>query len=99
MGSDIVDFQRSKPFYPMQYDRDHSYMKDRAYWLYMIMFIGVMSYGAHKIEYERLRLQRWKRMDSLDSIPPHHLHNRGGVLIEKQFYGVEKYYRDSDAHD
>lgn len=33
MNSDIVDFQRSKPYYPMYYDRDFNFMKDRSYWL------------------------------------------------------------------
>jgi hypothetical protein len=33
MGSDMVDYQRSKPYYPMHYDRDQNFMKDRAYWL------------------------------------------------------------------
>lgn len=33
MNSDIVDFQRSRPYYPMYYDKDFNFMKDRSYWL------------------------------------------------------------------
>jgi hypothetical protein len=33
MGSDIVDFQRSRPYYPMHYDRNFEFLRDRTYWL------------------------------------------------------------------
>jgi hypothetical protein len=33
MNSDIVDYQRSKPYYPMHYDRNMQFMKDRSFWL------------------------------------------------------------------
>ena len=33
MGTDIVDFQRSRPYYPMYYDRNFEFLKDRSYWL------------------------------------------------------------------
>ena len=32
MNSDIVDFQRSRPYYPMHYDKDFNFLKDRSYW-------------------------------------------------------------------
>ncbi len=33
MGTDKVDFNRSKPYYPMHYDRDYNFLKDRSFWL------------------------------------------------------------------
>ena len=33
MNSDIVDYQKSKPYYPMYYDRNMEFMKDRSFWL------------------------------------------------------------------
>ena len=33
MNSDIVDYQRSKPYYPMHFDRNMQFMKDRSFWL------------------------------------------------------------------
>jgi hypothetical protein len=37
MGSDIVDFQRSRPYYPMHYDRNFDFLKDRTFWLGLIL--------------------------------------------------------------
>lgn len=33
MNTDIVDFQRSRPYYPMHYDRDFNFLKDRSFFL------------------------------------------------------------------
>lgn len=33
MNSDIVDYQRSMPYYPMYYDRTFEFMRERSYWL------------------------------------------------------------------
>jgi hypothetical protein len=38
---------------------------------------------------------RTDRMENLKDKQPHHFSNRGGVLIEKQFVGFEKYFRNS----
>jgi hypothetical protein len=31
-------------------------------------------------------------------MPAHHFHNRGGVLIRKQFAGFEKYHKNHNDH-
>jgi hypothetical protein len=31
MRSDQVDFERDRPYYPMHYDRDFNFLKDRTY--------------------------------------------------------------------
>jgi len=38
----------------------------------------------------------WNRKEHLKDMPAHHFHNRGGVLIKKQFVGFEKYHRNGD---
>lgn len=37
MGADRADFLRTKPAYPMYYDRDQNYAKDRDFWLKFIL--------------------------------------------------------------
>lgn len=34
-------------------------------------------------------------MSKLQDLPEHHFSNRGGILIEKQFLGYEKYFRNA----
>jgi hypothetical protein len=50
-----------------------------------------------KYSIEANRWMRWDRMENLKDKPAYHYSNRGGVLIEKQFVGFEKYFRNS--HD
>ena len=38
----------------------------------------------------------WQRREFLDEVPAHHVTNRGGVLLKKQFMGFEKYHQNSD---
>jgi len=52
MNSDKVDFNRSKPFYPMYFDRNHEYMHDRSFWLKMVLFLGALSYFGTKVGVE-----------------------------------------------
>jgi hypothetical protein len=56
MGSDIVDFQRSRPYYPMYYDHNMNFMRDRSFWLgfLLLTFFGV--YASYKYYYE---VHRW----------------------------------------
>ena len=35
-------------------------------------------------------------MQNIESLPGHHFHNRGGVLIQKGFIGFEKYHKNLD---
>lgn len=32
-GSEQIDYNRSKPYYPMHYDKDFDFRKDRSFWL------------------------------------------------------------------
>ena len=59
--------------------------------------MGLLTYGNKKYIYERDRKRRTERMQDLENLPAHHFNNRGGVLVQKQFVGFEKYYQNSDA--
>ena len=36
------------------------------------------------------------RMEGYKNMPGHHFHNRGGVVVLKDFVGFEKYYQSGD---
>jgi hypothetical protein len=48
MGTDKNDFQRTMPGFPMHYDTDFNYSKDRDFWLKFILLMGFVSYGAKR---------------------------------------------------
>lgn len=92
MGSDIVDFQRSRPYYPMHYDRDYNFLKDRMFWMSFIMGTAAVVYFSYKFGYEVDRWRMWTRKEKIETLPAHHFINRGGVLFEKEYIGFEKYH-------
>jgi len=52
MGSEVPDYQRSRPYYPMYYDRDFNFWKDRNYWL---VFNSLLNFlGVHHVVLARL---------------------------------------------
>jgi len=91
MNNDKIDHNRSKPFYPMYYDRNHEYMADRDFWLKMCILIAGTSYMIAKVTIESDRRKMWARMGSIEDLPGDQFYNRGGVLIKKQFAGFEKF--------
>jgi len=46
------------------------------------------------LESDRARMTQ--RMEGYKNIPGHHFHNRGGVIVLKDFIGFEKYYQNGD---
>jgi hypothetical protein len=96
MTSDKADFLRSRPAYPMYYDTDFTYMKDRDFWFKLLMGFAVGSYAYNKIWVERDRARRTARMNGYKDLPAHWFHNRGGVIVMKQFTGFQKYYKNGD---
>ena len=96
MQSDKVDFQQTKPSHPMYYDRDLDFMKDRSFWLRMILLslFGLWVWGKYGVE--RARWMRWERVEKIEDLPEHHFHNRGGVLVKKQFAGFEKIHKNKE---
>ena len=96
MNSDKFDFNLSRPSYPMFYDRDFLFSKDRRFFLSLILGFTALCYIGKKIPYEMDRMQRDDRMSNLKDMPAHHFNNRGGVLIRKKFIGFEKYHRNTE---
>jgi hypothetical protein len=97
MGSDIVDYQRARPYYPMHYDRNMDFRKDRSFWFLFILGSFGMFYLSYKIMYEQDRWTMWTRREHIHELPAHHYINRGGVLLEKEFVGFEKYHTNDKS--
>jgi hypothetical protein len=96
MNSDSVDFNMSKPIHPMHYDNDFNFMKDRNYWLSIFMLLLGGYYLKARLTVEKDRWHMWNRKVNMDKIQPHHVHNRGGILIKKAFVGFEKYHKNNN---
>ena len=87
MGSDIVDHQRTRPYYPMFYDNNFNFMKDRTFWLGFLIMVSALVYINYKQMFEFDRWRMWTRREHMKELPAHHFINRGGVLMEKEFGG------------
>ena len=96
MQSDKVDYTMTRPSHPMFYDRDFSFMKDRVFFMRLILAFLFGVYGFGRMYVERDRMMRWDRIENLSEMPAHHFHNRGGVLIKKQFAGFEKIHKNGE---
>jgi len=96
MTTDKADFNRSYPAYPMFYDKDFDYTKDRAYWLRVLLGLYLGTYVYRKMHCEYRRYRQNQRIEGFPTIPAHHFNNRGGVLVLKQFTGFEKYFQNGE---
>lgn len=78
----------------MYYDREMLFQKDRSFWLALLLAMmgGMFVKARYAVEKDRYRM--WDRKENLENMPAHHFHNRGGVLIKKQFVGFEKYHKN-----
>lgn len=92
MGTDIKEFNMSMPAHPMHYDTDFNYKKDRAFWLRLILCMMGATYAKNRWDMEVGRHRMTQRMEGYKDLPGHHLNNRGGVVVLKNFAGFEKYY-------
>ena len=96
MLSDKDSFNMTRPTHPMYYDRDMDFRKDRSFWLLLCLGIIGGFYLRDRYYCEINRMARWDRMQNIENLPAHHFHNRGGVLVKKQFAGFEKYHKNVD---
>ena len=98
MGTDKAMFNKSMPGYPMFYDTDFDYRKDRVFWFRFLVGALLLNYGIAraKLEYDRVRMR--DRIDGFPNQPAHHFNNRGGVLVHKQFQGFEKYHESFGSY-
>lgn len=98
MGTDKVDFNRTMPAYPMYYDHEHNYRKDRDFWLKFLLGATLASYGVKRVQLEYDRARMTDRLDGFPNALGHHFNNRGGVVVKKQFTGFEKYHASSEDY-
>jgi len=96
MGTDKADFNRSIPSHMMFYDTDFNYRKDRDYWLKFLLGMVAGTYVLKRIRLESDRSRMTERLEGYKNIPGHQYHNRGGVIVLKDFIGFEKYYQSGD---
>lgn len=96
MNSDKVEFNRTRPQHVMYYDRDFGFMKDRSFFLSLILGMLGFFYVCKRYTVEQKRWAMWERRENIEDLPAHHFNNRGGILIKKQFVGFEKYHRNLD---
>ena len=80
----------------MHYDKNMDFLKDRSFWLCLLLGLFGGLYAKNKWACETSRWTRYDRMENLENMPAHHFNNRGGVLIKKQFAGFEKYHKNVD---
>lgn len=98
MNTDKTEFMRAQPYYPMYYDRNWNFIRERYYWLnlLLLMFGATVLKGRYEIEKERWT-QWWRKERFEQEAIPHHYVNRNGVVLEKEFVGFEKYYQNDAA--
>ena len=94
MQSDKVDYTMTRPSHPMYYDRTFDFMKERTFFLRLILLFVFGCYSFKKLWVENDRMRRWERIENLSEMPAHHFHNRGGILIKKSFEGFEKIHKN-----
>ena len=56
MVSDKDDFNLTRPSHPMYYDREMLFMKDRSFWLGLIVLMMLGLYGSNRYEVEKARM-------------------------------------------
>lgn len=97
MNSDKQEFQEARPYYTTTYDRNFNFLRDRSFFLLLLLSMmgGTFVFKRYNVEVERRN--RTIRMGHLENLPAHHFSNRGGVVIEKQFLGFEKYHQSTEA--
>jgi len=54
----------------------------------------IYLFNRYHLEADRRRMT--ERIEGYKNIPGHHFHNRGGVIVLKDFIGFEKYYQNGE---
>ena len=99
MGSDQVDFEKSRPTYPLYFDKNFEFNRDRRFYLLLLLSMWSAWWLKRRYYVEVDRARRTERMGNIENLPGYHFNNRGGVLIEKDFVGFEKYHKSGQAMD
>lgn len=96
MTTDKPDFNRTMPQAPMYYDDDFNYAKDRDFWLKFLLGWTAVGYLYNRYYLEKDRAKMHERMTGFPNTPQHHVVNKGGILLKKEFTGFKKYYKSHD---
>ena len=59
----------------------------------LALWAGHYAYNRYHVEAARWHIHE-RRMQT--ERPAHHFHNRGGVVVEKEFVGFNKYFTDGE---
>ena len=96
MNSDIVDLKKTEPYYPMHYDKNFDFLRDRSFYFLLLLSGTIFIYAKKRYYVEKDRWRTYQRRMNLQDMPAHHFANRGGVLMEKEFVGFQKYYQNNE---
>ena len=83
----------SRPYYKTYYDYNEDFFKDRSYYLMVLLALYFAHYAYYRYEIEAARWHVHERRHGTER-PAHHFNNRGGVVLEKEFVGFNKYFTD-----
>ena len=90
-----TEIKREKAYYRIEEDPDWTFVTNRTF--STLIIFSIIGYWMAKNIYirEKFRLHQYKRHpDNLINAPAHHFINRGGVLLEKEFVGFAKYFKN-----
>lgn len=62
-----------------------------------MLLTTALVYGGYKYTQEVNRWTMWTRREHIQDLKAHHYINRGGVLLEKEFVGFEKYHTNDQS--
>jgi len=93
MRTDKEQFDISRPYYKTYYDYNEQFFAERSYHLMCLLALYLGHYAYKRWDVENARWRKHDRKMQVDK-PAHHYHNRGGVVLEKEFVGFNKYYLD-----
>jgi hypothetical protein len=96
MRTDQVDFEMSRPHYKTYYDYNFEWFQDRSFYLGFLMLSLLGCYASNKWYVESCRWHTHQRRTQLQDMPAHHFNNRGGVLMEKEFKGFTRYFKNGE---
>ncbi len=81
MNSDAVDLTKTEPYYPMHYDKDYDFLRDRSFFFLLLASSFLFMYAKMRYGVEYDRWHTYQRRENLKDMPAHHFVNRGGVLL------------------
>lgn len=86
---------RVRPYYKLETDPTWRYVRNRTFATGIIAAMFAVVIAEMIYTKEKMRAHRTARLpENLDKAPAHHFVNKGGVLIEKEFTGFARYFKN-----